>query len=247
MTAAGGPAPAFLSIGEVLAQLRPEFPDVTISKIRYLESEGLIRPQRAPSSYRKFSHDDLGRLRYILNQQRNNYLPLKVIKEQLDAIDRGLEIPEDRRGAARTPRGLLSAVGLPSADDFGRDRPDVRLSRGDLLSETGLTDSVLAQLEQFGLITQRGGSGHYDADALVVAKTVAEMGRYGIEPRHLRSFRAAADREIGLFEQVVTPLVRQRGAASAARADEAMRELSALSVRLHAALVRTGLRRELGR
>lgn len=248
MSSAGDAASALMSIGEVLARLRQEFPDITISKIRYLESEGLIRPLRTASSYRKFSHDDLTRLHYILAQQRDHYLPLKVIREHLDALDRGLEITDESSGRPRVPRAMLAAHGMPTAEAFADDhQPEVRLSRDDVLRESGLADAALTQLEQFGLITAVGPNQHYDADALLVASTVAEMGEYGIEPRHLRSYRAAADREIGLFEQVVTPLMRQRGSGAQARADEVAQELAALSVRLHATLVRIGLRRELGR
>lgn len=240
-----GPARAFLSIGEVLAQLRPEFPDITISKIRFLESEGLLQPERTPSGYRKFSRDDVARLRYVLAQQRDNYLPLRVIKENLDAIDRGLEPATPGGGPARVPRTLWSTDSTPNAADFGHDQTDVRLSRDELLAETSLKPAQLVQLEQFGLIAPRSG-GYYDGEALVVAKTVADMSRFGIEPRHLRAFRTAADREIGLFQQVVAPLVRQKGPEAKARAAETVRELAALSVRLHATLVKAGLRAELG-
>jgi DNA-binding transcriptional MerR regulator len=246
MSAPGVPARAFLSIGEVLGQLRPEFPDVTISKIRFLESEGLIHPERTPSGYRKFSRDDVARLRFVLAQQRDHYLPLRVIKEQLDAIDRGLEPPARTGGGPRVPRALVAAEGLPGPEEFLRDPADIRLSRQELLTAAGLDAEQLDQLEQYGLLAARGKGGHYDGDALVVARTVAEMARFGIEPRHLRSYRTAADREIGLFEQVVTPLVRQRNPEARARAEEAVRELAALSVRLHAALVKSGLRAELG-
>ena len=246
MSAAGVPARAFMSIGEVLAQLRPEFPDVTISKIRFLESEGLIHPERTPSGYRKFSRDDVARLRFVLAQQRDNYLPLRVIKEHLDAIDHGLEPPAGVGGGPRPQRALAPAEGLPEPEDFLHEPSDIRLSREELLLAAGLDADQLDQLEQYGLLAIRGKGGHYDGDALVVARTVAEMARFGIEARHLRAYRTAADREIGLFEQVVTPMVRQRNPEARARAEEAVRELAALSVRLHAALVKAGLRAELG-
>ncbi len=245
MSAAGIPARAFMSIGEVLAQLRPEFPDITISKIRFLEAEGLIHPERTPSGYRKFSRDDMARLRFVLAQQRDNYLPLRVIKDHLDAIDHGLE-PPGRAGGSRAPRALVAAEGLPGPEEFLREPADIRLSRDELLTAAGLQPEQLEALEQYGLLGARGKGGHYDGDALAVAKTVAEMARFGIEPRHLRAYKAAADREIGLFEQVVTPLMRQRSPEARARAEEAVRELAALSVRLHAALVKAGLRAELG-
>ena len=232
---------AFMSIGEVLGQLRADFPDITISKIRFLEAEGLVEPERTSSGYRKFSREDLARLRYVLSAQRDHYLPLRVIKEHLDAIDRGLEPPALTGGGPRVPRALVAAEGLPTPESFLPDVSEIRLSRGELLDAAGLEEAQLEQLEQYGLIATRPGGSHYDGDALVIAKTVAEMARFGIEARHLRPFKAAADREIGLVEQVVTPLVRQRNPEARARADEVVRELAALSVKLHATLVRSGL------
>ena len=232
---------AFMSIGEVLGQLRPEFADITISKIRFLEAEGLIEPERTASGYRKFSREDLSRLRYVLSAQRDHYLPLRVIKEHLDAIDRGLEPPALGGGGPKVPRALVAAEGLPGADAFLPEVSEIRLSREELLSAAGLEPEQLDQLEQYGLVAPRSGGSHYDGDALVIAKTVAEMARFGIEARHLRPFKSAAEREIGLVEQVVTPLVRQRNPEARARADEVARELAALSVKLHATLVRAGL------
>jgi len=237
----GVPMRAFMSIGEVLGQLRPEFPDITISKIRFLEAEGLIEPERTASGYRKFSREDVSRLRYVLSAQRDHYLPLRVIKEHLDAIDRGLEPPAFGAAGPKVPRALVAAEGLPDADSFLPEVTEIRLSRSELLSAAGLQPEQLDQLEQYGLLAPRQGGSHYDGDALVVAKTVAEMARFGIEARHLRPFKTAAEREIGLVEQVVTPLVRQRNPEARARADEVARELAALSVKLHATLVRVGL------
>lgn len=234
-----------MGIGDVLAALRPEFPDVTISKIRFLESEGLVSPQRTSSGYRKFSHADVERLRYVLACQRDQYLPLKVIRDHLEAIDRGLEPPTANGDGPRVPRALVSTDGLPSSDTFRPSASDVRLSRKELLESSGLDDALLGQLEGFGLISKRGS--HYDGDALSVASTVAEMAAFGIEPRHLRTFKVAADREVGLVEQVVTPLLRQRDPDSQQRAEDTIRQLSALSVRLHASLVKAGLASELRR
>ncbi len=232
---------AFLSIGEVLGQLRGDFADITISKIRFLEAEGLVEPERTASGYRKFSREDVSRLRYVLTAQRDHYLPLRVIKEHLDAIDRGLEPPALNGAGPKVPRALVAAQGLPGPEAFAPDLSEIRLSRSELIGAAGLEPEQLEQLEQYGLIAVRPGSSHYDGDALVVAKTVAEMARFGIEPRHLRPFKAAAEREIGLVEQVVTPLVRQRNPEARAHADEVVRELASLSVKLHATLVRAGL------
>ena len=236
------PARAYLSIGEVLSKLRGDFSDITISKIRFLESEGLIEPQRTPSGYRKFTSADLDRLRYVLLAQRDQYLPLRVIKENLDAMDRGLE-PSRNAGESASPRpalGLATVDGAISAANFAPST-EMRLSREELLKASGITDAALVDLEGFGLITIRGR--HYDADALSVATAVCEMGAFGIEPRHLRSFKSAADREIGLIEQVITPLNRQKNSDSNARAQEVSKEIAALSIRLHASLVRAGLNR----
>lgn len=238
---------ALFSIGEVLSLLRTDFPDVTISKIRFLEAEGLVEPERTSAGYRKFSHDDVQRLRYVLTAQRDHYLPLRVIKEHLDALDRGLEPADHTHAGPRVPQVLVSAEGLPGPEAFAKDPNDVRLSRKELLEAAELDEATLTTLEQFQLVSTRPGSNHYDGTALAVAKTVAEMSRFGIEPRHLRAFKAAADREVGLVEQVVTPLVRQRNPEARARAEEVARELASLSVRLHAALVKAGLRPGLSR
>ena len=237
-----GARKAFLSIGEVLSQLRGDFPDVTISKIRFLESEGLIEPERTSSGYRKFSRDDVGRLRYVLSAQRDQYLPLRVIKQHLEALDRGLEPPAGAGSGPQVPRALTAVDGLPGPESFVKDATDIRLTREELARAAGLDMDQLDQLEQYGLVAPRPGGSFYDGDALVVAKTVAEMSRFGIESRHLRPFRSAADREIGLFEQVVAPLVRQRNPEARARAEETVKELAALSIRLHSTLVRAGLK-----
>jgi DNA-binding transcriptional MerR regulator len=242
---ASGAAHAFMSIGEVLGQLRGEFPDVTISKIRFLETEGLVDPQRTPSGYRKFSRDDVARLRYVLSAQRDNYLPLRVIKAHLEAIDRGMTPPAGGTDAPAVPMSLVEVGDLPGPDDFLPEASELRLSREELLDAAGIDPEQLAAIEGYGLLEPRSG-GYYDGDALVVAKTIAAMSRYGLEPRHLRAFRTAADREVGLVEQVVAPLVRQRNPESRGRADEVARELASLSVRLHATLVRSGLRPALG-
>jgi DNA-binding transcriptional MerR regulator len=242
------PARSTMSIGEVLSHLRADFADVTISKIRFLEAEGLVEPERTPAGYRKFTPADVERLRYVLSAQRDHYLPLRVIKDHLDALDRGLAHPAgadtDRPVAPRAPRlGSAGppAVALPDADTFARDGTELRLSRQELLTGADIDPEVLDAIESFGLLRPSHGGTHYDANALVVARTVAAMSGFGIEPRHLRAFKTAADREVGLVEQVITPLLRQRNPAARARAEEVSRELAALSVALHAALVRAAL------
>src|SRR3954467_6195681 len=195
------------NIGEVLDVLRPDFPGITIPKIRFLEDKGLIKPERTPSGYRKFAHEDVERLRYVLRMQRDHYLPLKVIGEHLDAIDRGLEPPPIDPVVPTVPKVALAADGLPRAESFAR-RDNLRLSRRELVKIAEISEELLDQLEQFGLISSRPGTGHYDTDALVVARTARELADFGFEPRHLRAFKTAADREVGLVEQVVAPQKR---------------------------------------
>jgi DNA-binding transcriptional MerR regulator len=219
-----------MSIGEVLAHLRAEFPDTTISKLRFLEAEGLVDPQRTASGYRKYSWEDVNRLRFVLTAQRDQYLPLRVIREQLDQLEE-----------APPPRPALVAVGDNEAAPAA-----TRMSRDDLLERPGVTDGMLTELEKMGLVESRP-PGWYDGDAVVIVEAVVGLTHYGLELRHLRAFRAGADREVGLFTQLLAPLVRQHDPAARARAAETARELQALSQRLHAALVRTGLRGTLGR
>jgi DNA-binding transcriptional MerR regulator len=230
--AQGSREAALMSIGEVLAHLRTEFPDTTISKLRFLEAEGLVDPQRTASGYRKYSWDDVNRLRFVLTAQRDQYLPLRVIREQLDNL-RHEEVPQ---------RPALVAVGAEKA----ADPADTRVPRDDLIRRTGVTEEMLAELEKAGLVTARP-PGWYDGDAVIIVAAVVGLIRHGLELRHLRAFRTGADREVGLFTQLLAPLVRQHDPAARARAAETARELQALSQRLHAALVRTGLRGELGR
>lgn len=232
---------ALLNIGQVLDLLRPDFPDITIPKIRFWEDRGLIKPQRTPAGYRKFSDADVDRLRYVLRMKRDHYLPLDVIREHLDAIDRGLEPPQIDPVVPTVPRVALNADGLPAPESFLRN-DNFRLSRKELVKIAEIGDDLLGQLEAFGLITATP-TGHYDTDALVIAQAARDLAEFGLEPRHLRAFKTAADREVGLVEQVVAPVRRSRDATASARAEEAISEIAALSVRLHATLVKAGLRR----
>lgn len=252
MTAAAGRSPHGhgASIGSVLAQLRADFPDVTISKIRFLESEGLVQPQRTAAGYRQFTPADVERLRYVLAAQRDHYLPLKVIKEQLEAMDRGEHGGAGQPPGPRLPRPLVGLAGPgggrgPAAPEDFVVADTVRMTQEELLSAAGISAASLAELEQFGLV-RPGPAGFYDTDAVLVARTVRTMTDFGLEPRHLRAFRASADREVGLLAQIVTPMTRQRDPDARAKADEVVRELAALSVRLHALLVKTGLRGAIG-
>jgi DNA-binding transcriptional MerR regulator len=223
-----------LSIGDVLGLLKGDFPDVTISKIRFLEAEGLVTPQRTASGYRKFAPGDVQRLRYILGLQRDQYLPLRVIKDHLDAIDRGLQ----PTGGGNPPRPLVSVDSLVRAEDFTASKP-VRMTRAEICEAAQLDEAALAEIEGFGLISS--SDGFYNADDFAVLRNVGALLTFGIEPRHLRAFKAAADREIGLVQQVITPIAKSKAADGVQRAAETAREIAALSVALHAALVRSGI------
>ena len=212
------PARVSFGIGEVLAQLRGEFPDVSVSKIRFLEAEGLIQPARSPSNYRRFRPADVERLRYILTAQRDQYLPLRVIKDRLAAAD------DD---AADGPDGT------------GQRRGRRPLSRRELLDAAGIEDGFLTELEDFGLV--RAAGRQYGPDALDAARIIVALGRYGVQARHLRAVRAAVDRETSLIEQVVAPTLRQRSPGSRNRAGQIAQEIAALSLQLHAALISSAL------
>jgi DNA-binding transcriptional MerR regulator len=241
MTAAGQPWTGVASIGSVLGRLKPEFPDVSISKIRFLESEGLVTPHRTPSGYRQYTAADVDRLRYVLAAQRDHYLPLKVIKDHLDAIDRGME---PATPSPRLPRALLAAVSTVVPGDF-ISTAEVRMTRSELLAECGLEPADLTELEQYGLLSA-GTGGYFDADSALIATTVAELLGAGLEPRHLRPFRTAAERESALVAQLVSAQARQRDPDARERAGAAAAGVAATVLRLHALLVKAGLRRELG-
>lgn len=222
-----------MSIGTVLSQLRDEFPEVTISKIRFLEAEGLVEPRRTPSGYRKFSPEDVERLAQVLRMQRDHYLPLKVIREHLDAIGRGEQVQLPAQGPQRE---LLEGAWESDSERVTA----ARVGRSELLAAAEVSEAELDEWESYGLLA-RDEDGGYDAESVTVARLVADLGRFGLEPRHLRAMKAAADREAGLVEQVVAPLRRHRNPQTRAHAEATTKELAALSVRLHAALVQTAL------
>ncbi|MCV7102455.1 transcriptional regulator FtsR [Mycobacterium palustre] len=250
MSAPDSPALAGMSIGAVLDLLRPDFPDVTISKIRFLEAEGLVTPQRAASGYRRFTAYDCARLRFILTAQRDHYLPLKVIRAQLDAQPDG-ELPP-----VGSPYGvprLVSVAGGPDARPDTGARPDaasdaaavapprIRLSREDLLERSGVDDELLTALLKAGVITT-GPGGFFDEHAVVILQCARALSEYGVEPRHLRAFRSAADRQSDLIAQIAGPLVKAGKAGARDRADDLAREVAALAITLHTSLIKSAVR-----
>jgi len=216
-----------LSIGEVQSLLKREFPDVTISKIRFLETEGLVSPERTPSGYRRFSQHDVDRLREVLRMQRDEYLPLQVIRDQLE------------EGRAQSAPTVVAGSGANAAD-FRPGAGRVRLTRAELAEQCGLDEAFVRQLEEIDLVWATA-TGHYDEDALAIATVVARLSAYGVEPRHLRQFRRVTERDHGLVDQMVTPY---KNARDRTREREMVRELAALVVQLHASLLRAELLRD---
>ncbi|HVV35528.1 MAG TPA: MerR family transcriptional regulator [Acidimicrobiales bacterium] len=288
---------SYLSIGEVLSLLTAEFPDVTISKIRFLESQGLIDPERTPSGYRKFYEHDVERLKWILRQQRENFLPLKVIRGRLGdepegaadtaaaeaeskqthptnagpsiaeaasavtteapavrpplhPVEEPTPITKVRRSpVSASPTAELKPAATPRPAPTPEPEPDhdaheVALTVEELAAATGLSEARVLELAKFGLIAPRtlGGTDYFDADALAVTQAAAGFLQFGIEARHLKQFKSAADREAGLFEQIVLPLLKQRNPAARRQAAESLEQLGRLGEGLRAALVRQAVR-----
>jgi DNA-binding transcriptional MerR regulator len=265
---------AHSSIGDVLNQLRDEFPDITISKIRFLESQGLVDPERTPSGYRKFYPADVERLRFILREQREHFLPLKVIKERLDEIDKngGFNVDEnsvsaqtrlqlidektvdqlfeETRRAAQEAEARSVTSDIPDEDEGPEDlafsSTGVSLTRAELAQAAGISDDDLGRLEEYGLVAPSHTTHDrvlFDEDALAVARVCGTFMQHGIEPRHLRMYRAFADREASLFDQVLLPYRRQRNPEAQARSTETLGELAGLGRRLRTAVVRQAVRR----
>ena len=220
------PARGYFGISEVLAQLRPDFADISVSKIRFLETEGLIAPARSPSGYRRFGAADVQRLKYILAAQRDQYLPLKVIKDRLARLEQAEPAPASARPPVE-PR--------PVAFPAGPAGPPASLTRRELLEAAGMTEALLTELETFGLLRRVGRL--YGPDALEVARTAVALTAYGVEARHLRAVRAAAERETAMIESLVAPILRQRAAGARELAGRTAGELTSLVLRLHGALV----------
>lgn len=217
------------SIGAVLELLRDEFPDVTISKLRFLEERGLVTPQRTQSGYRSFSDADVERLRYILTAQRDTYLPLKVIKERLAELDSGHSVePTVRRGQ-------------PTPDVVGDPRR-IRLTVEELAATTDVEPAYVVALRDAGLLME-SADGVFDGTCLAVIKTVVALGEVGLEPRHLRSLVTSADRQAAMVEQLVSPTLRHRAPGARAQAESMAREVGQLLVDLQSALTRSRISR----
>ncbi|CAN5766085.1 MerR family transcriptional regulator [soil metagenome] len=229
----------YLSIGEVIETIKPDFPDISISKIRFLEGEGLITPERTASGYRKFYEPQIERLRYILALQRDQFLPLKVIRARLQEADDGGGYPAvaSSTGDARASSGVddKPAAGASVA------LTTVQLSRGELVQAAGLTAEQLAGLEDFGLV-RPGEGGLYDENDLVTAKSARRLFQYGAEPRHLRMYRQIAEREASFFEQIVMPMTMRRDPRGHEEATQTVQDMLTVSRRLKEAQLSVALR-----
>lgn len=221
---------ATLTIGKVLAELSLEFPDITVTKIRYLEDEGLIKPERTAAGYRKFSYSDVERLRFILAGQRDNFWPLKYIRQLLDDLDNGI-IPDVAGATVRVPTIEVDANGIPEGQAMAPKTSTVRLTRAELIEASGIADDLLDEAEEFDLIKRRPNQKFYDAKALSVAALVSNFADFSIRPRHLRTLRQNAEREAELVKQVAA----QKGGK------QTKTELATLMVQLHATIVKNSL------
>jgi DNA-binding transcriptional MerR regulator len=221
----------YMSIGEVLVTLKTEYPDVTISKIRFLEGEGLINPERTPSGYRKFHEEDVDRLRTILRMQRDEYLPLRVIKERLESVD---DEPPTKK-----PRGEGG-----EGDDMAAPPTGLHMSVEELATATGVDRERIRELESFGILCAHGlnGEHYYDGDDFLKLSIAKDFFKYGVEPRHLTMYRHFAEREASFFESIVMPMLRQRNPDARRAASENLADLAALSRKLKQALLRANLR-----
>jgi DNA-binding transcriptional MerR regulator len=228
-----------LTIGEVLNQVRSEFDDISISKIRFLEAEGLIVPSRTKSGYRKFSSSDVDKLRYILRMQRDHYLPLKVIKEHIEAIDRGLKLEIDEIEKPKVPSALVDL------NQLGIKKSNIRVTREELIANTSITDQDLKESEDYGLIKVLADKRHYDDISVKTARVIAALSGFGLEPRHLKFLKSGSDRESSLIKQVAYPMSRSKRPDAGEQALEMMREISNLTNQLHFILVSSTLDEEI--
>jgi DNA-binding transcriptional MerR regulator len=229
----------YQSIGEVLVNVKTEFPDITISKIRFLESEGLITPERTPSGYRKFYPDDVERLKSILRLQRDEYLPLKVIKERLLKADSGEE--EDEPTLEQATSGMDTDGG---GEDLAEAPTGLQMSLEEMAAATGVDRDRIKELEQFGIVCTHGPEGgrYYDGDDYVTLSIVKDFLRFGIEPRHLTMYKHFADRESAFFEALVAPTLRQKNPDARRAATQTLGELTTTSRKFKQALLRNALR-----
>jgi DNA-binding transcriptional MerR regulator len=228
---------SYQSIGEVLVSVKTEFPDITISKIRFLEAEGLIEPERTPSGYRKFYAQDVERLKSILRMQRDEYLPLKVIKERL--------LQQAGEGDEPAAAGSGSdAEGGATAEELAEAPTGLQMSLEEMSAATGVDRDRIRELEGFGIVCAHGpdGARYYDGDDYIVLSIVKDFFRHGIEPRHLTMYKHFSDREASFFEAIVAPTLRQKNPDARRAASQTLTDLATTSRKFKQALLRVNLR-----
>jgi DNA-binding transcriptional MerR regulator len=232
-------APGLLSIGEVLVRLRDEFADITISKIRFLEANGLVTPDRTPSGYRKFSLIDVERLRYVLRMQRDHFLPLRVIKEHIDALNRGLQPALVGDVTPKAPRALVSTQTL----ELSNQLPSVRLNRLELMADTGADAEFIDQMVDYGLI-KPDSQGYFSVSASSVVNLASTLRGFGLEPRHLKTVLSSASREVDLFAPIVKSAASSKSVNASAQAQELTLQLANAITALHGLLIREVIERQ---
>ncbi|EPH02854.1 hypothetical protein HMPREF1531_02166 [Propionibacterium sp. oral taxon 192 str. F0372] len=225
-----------LTIGQVLNVLKGEFPDMSISTIRFWEEQGLVSPEREASRYRRYSDSDIERLRYIARVKRDQYLPLKVIRDNLEMMDRGEQPPTEIPVPvpAQSQAAIAAANATGTADPIGGNKKPLKLSRRQLLQTSGLSEATLIELERQKMIAPRKGSIYYGREALTVCVVARKLQAFGLDSRHMRVIKQAAEREAGLVEQTIRPALR-----AAENPGRAIHELSRLVVHAHAAMMYT--------
>lgn len=227
----------YMSIGEVLDSLKEEFADISISKIRFLEAEGLIDPERTGSGYRKFYDKDIERLKYILQLQRDHFMPLKVIRERLSEADINGGVLRSVVPAAPSGNGTAQT-------EAAQDMTGVSLSLNELCRAAGLTDEEFQGLVDFRVMVVKAED-TYDENDLLIAKAARKFFQFGVEPRHLRMYKQFADREADFFQRVVLPFARRKDAESQREASRSMHELMGLSRQMREGVLKTTLRETL--
>ena len=232
-------SPALLTIGEVLVRLRDEFPDISISKIRFLETNGLVSPERTASGYRKFSLVDVERLRYVLRMQRDHFLPLRVIKEHIDALNRGLQPAQVSDVAPKAPRALISTDSIEVSNQL----LTVKMNRLELMSDTGADAEFVDQMVEFGLV-RPDGQGYFSVTASAVLNLALTLRAFGLEPRHLKTVLTSASGEVDLFSPLVKSAASGKGVDASAQAQELALQLANSITSLHSLLIREIIERQ---
>lgn len=230
----------YMTIGDVIKTLAEEFPDVTLSKVRFLEAEGLIEPERTPSGYRRFYQEDLAKLRYILRLQRDHFVPLKVIRKRLEHFDPS-ETPENEAPEAPAPPPIRATR---EENELETLEGGLSLSLNDFVNATGMTEEEVKELEDYALVRSHplpSGGSYFDEDDLLVAKIAKEFAKFGIYARHLRMYKNFAEKEAGLFEQVVIPLSRS-GGENRKGVSQSLNDLAKLSRRLKQVMLKSRLK-----